>query len=90
MKTPKEKAEELVDKFQFCYVSPMYLLSARAHSKQCALITVLEIIDLLSQEVGSNISYDEDLQKFIEMFKNQFYELKNLMKLGSFFVSNFF
>ncbi len=27
------------------------------------------LIDLLSQEVGSNISYDEDLQKFIEMFK---------------------
>jgi hypothetical protein len=27
------------------------------------------LIDLLSQEIGSNISYDEDLQKFIEMFK---------------------
>ena len=42
--TPQEKAKQLVEKFMFSYVSPMYILSAKEHSKQCALIAVDQII----------------------------------------------
>jgi hypothetical protein len=56
--TPKEQAKELINKFQIQYVSPMYLLSAKAHSKQCALIAVDGIIDALSEYDNRNNTYE--------------------------------
>lgn len=56
--TPKEQAKELINKFQIQYVSPMYLLSAKAHSKQCALIAVDMIIDALSEYDNRNNTYE--------------------------------
>lgn len=42
---PKKKAKKLLEKYMFCHVSPMYLISAKEHSKQCALIAADELIE---------------------------------------------
>lgn len=46
MKTPKEKAKELIDKF-FDYVEAMTSNQQNENAKQCALICVDEIIEEL-------------------------------------------
>ena len=47
MSAAKLKAKELIERFEFLYVEPMYLLSARAHAKECALLAVSEIYSAL-------------------------------------------
>jgi hypothetical protein len=67
--TPKEKAQELVDKFlleitgvdKYSYnIDSMNLFSA----KQCALIAVDEILNALSYKASSNF---EELKYFVEV-----------------------
>lgn len=61
--TQAEKAKELVGKFQFIYVEPMYLSSAKKHSKECALIAVDEIILAIPEAVlASNSPYNHELR----------------------------
>ena len=74
--TPKEKAEELIDKFEH----ETYSLIQGQLSKQCALIAVDELIkyhddvmDVVRYELPSNIvaiipyKYWEDVKKEIEL-----------------------
>ena len=47
--TPKEKASELFNKFKLDPIKPMCIMHYE-HSKQCALIAVNEIIDVIEDE----------------------------------------
>ena len=65
---PKEKALELVDKFQF-------ILTEKQFGKQCALIAVDEIINSYIQEKNNRyivsekiISYWEEVKQEIEKY----------------------
>jgi len=52
--TPKEKAKELVDNFEF----PMeYIYLPKGISKQCALIAVDEVLNLLWHTHKNEIEY---------------------------------
>ena len=62
--TPKEKALELVDKFQF-------ILTEKQFGKQCALIAVDEIID---------IAYWEYMESMGEKEKEYWNEVKQEIK----------
>ena len=66
--TPKEKAEELVDKMYFSrrYDDTENYIPQRAydHAKECALIAVDEILNALSYKVSSNF---EEIQYYIEV-----------------------
>jgi hypothetical protein len=45
MKTPKEKAQELIEKYSVhCWINPIELMKEK--TKQCALIAVEEILGL--------------------------------------------
>jgi hypothetical protein len=65
--TPKEKAKELVDKFQF-------ILTEKQFGKQCALIAVDEILDELleivtvtsSKYIIKHINYYQEIKQEIE------------------------
>jgi len=62
--TPKEKAQELVDKFEehsTCSFNEKSELTTEYHSKQCALIAVDEILNVLPQQ-----EYLEDRGKYSE------------------------
>jgi hypothetical protein len=52
MKTPKEKARELVDTFTFTCRECDY----QDNAKQCALIAVNEILDAIKIELGVDLS----------------------------------
>jgi hypothetical protein len=60
--TPKEKAKELIDKFN------VVGLQQRAEAYQCAVIAVDEIIEWSSQWSGlhNEISYWQEVKKEIE------------------------
>jgi hypothetical protein len=65
--TPKEKANELVEK----YDSTLTYLESKAKAKQCALIAVNEVLDDdvydMSEELFENrISYWEKVKQEIE------------------------
>lgn len=69
--TTKEKAKELVDKYMFCHVSPVYLISAKEHSKQCALLAADEIIKALhyadtAYDLLNEINYWQEVKQEIE------------------------
>ena len=71
---PTEKAIELVDKFHFMHVSPIYLLSAKEHSKQCALIAVNEILEVTEPYLNR---HEPDYLKLpIEMTQGYWLEVK--------------
>ena len=58
--TPKEKAEELVDKFY-----PMFTNSVRdTLAKQCALIAVNEILNIGCIEVPYWLEVKQEIEKF--------------------------
>lgn len=44
--TPKEKAKELIDKYQFVYIQNY---TSMFEVKQCALIAVDEVLDAMSE-----------------------------------------
>lgn len=57
--TPKEKAEELVEKYLFMYrpsLHPPYLKANEA-AKQCALIAVDEIINVINRDMNYQNTY---------------------------------
>jgi hypothetical protein len=60
--TPKEKAEELVNKYKFTEI-PNY--TSMLEVKQCALIAVDEILDLFLEE-SRHTRYWEDVIKEIK------------------------
>ena len=60
--TPKEKAEELVDKMLFCYQGNIDKYTA----KQCALIAVDEILDNLEDHTGKDIKFYNEVKNEIE------------------------
>ena len=61
--TPKEKAEELILKFMRLQ-EPNYNWFHSKLAKQCALITVDEILNALSYKVSSNF---EEIQYYVEV-----------------------
>ena len=60
--TPKEKAEELVDKMLFCYQGNIDKYTA----KQCALISVDEVLDNLEDHTGKDIKFYNQVKQEIE------------------------
>jgi hypothetical protein len=60
--TPKEKAEELVDKMLFCYQGNIDKYTA----KQCALIAVDEVLDNLEDHTGKDIKFYNQVKQEIE------------------------
>lgn len=63
--TPKEKAKELLDKHQF-------VLTEKHFAKQCALITVDEIIEALSFHSWQNrneIEYYEEVKQELKKYE---------------------
>ena len=53
--TPKEKAQELVQKFNLKPISPIFIMSDE-HIKTCALIAIDEILEIM---YNSEISIQE-------------------------------
>jgi hypothetical protein len=75
--TPKEKAEELVNKFrkEFDWVESQYAIDLYRDTRQCALIAVDEILNGISEtwEVGS---YDfESTNDFWQSVKQEIEKL---------------
>jgi len=73
--TPKEKAEDLVDKYKYFvsgYIGSSFLTGTEypeqilSHAKQCALIAVEEIINL----------FDDSLQPYLMNLMNKKYWLE--------------
>jgi len=64
--TPKEKAEELIKKFTLNPVGPIYIMSDE-HTKQCALIAVDEVINVLDDE-NLYIQGETNIVGFINYF----------------------
>jgi hypothetical protein len=62
MKTPKEKAEELVEKYSFFTVDLVV-------AKQCALIAVDETIEF-SQKLGSELFQHVGTESYLSRCKN--------------------
>ena len=62
--TPQEKAEELVDKFQF-------ILTEKQFGKQCALIAVDEILNTIEYSSQadelSKVNYWQEVKREIQM-----------------------
>ena len=64
----------MVKEFQFQYVSPMYLISAKAYAKQCALICVDEIDNAIDfdwmeiQNLDSQHRYWQKVREEIETY----------------------
>jgi len=69
--TPKEKAEELVDKFRFVSYGK-YSIPTKNKAKQCALIAVAEIISSnphsnpLNTNVESTMEYWQKVKQEIQ------------------------
>ena len=55
--TPKEKAVELYQKYELLGRDFTRGVSIKEHSKQCALIAVEEIIEVLSKDVNPLVNY---------------------------------
>lgn len=69
--TPKEKAIELYQKYELLGIDFTRGVSMKEYSKQCALIAVDEVIDILSvlpygMEYLSHIDYWEGVKQEIE------------------------
>ena len=62
--TLKEKAYELINKFK-CY-SDVNHNGNFDNAKQCALIAVIEIIDLLSKDINPLVNYWHEVKKEME------------------------
>jgi len=63
--TPKEKAKELIDKYQFVYIQNY---TSMFEVKQCALIAVDEVIEALHEHHWQNkliINYWEEVKNEI-------------------------
>jgi hypothetical protein len=57
--TPKEKAEQLVHRM-------MYRIQWQMEAKDCSLIAVDEIIDLLSKDINPLVNYWFEVKKEIQ------------------------
>jgi len=70
--TPKEKAKELVSKFNFEHTGQTYILHQTVdESKRCALIAVDEIFELHKKITVSHlVSTYKSIQDFNENFTN--------------------
>jgi len=55
--TPKEKAKELIDKYQFVYIQN---LTSMFEVKECALIAVNEILDIAYWEYMESMGEKEE------------------------------
>jgi hypothetical protein len=63
--TPKEKAEEMIDKYQFVYIQNY---TSMFEVKQCALIAVDEILDIVKHiDVDSEDYWQEVKQEIINL-----------------------
>jgi diphthamide biosynthesis methyltransferase len=63
--TPKEKAKELVDKYEFVYIQNY---TSMFEVKECALIAVDEIIDLVKHiDVDSEDYWEQVKQEIINL-----------------------
>ena len=73
--TPKEKAEELVDKFYYIPNSQGIFMMQDYQAKECALIAVDEILDELleivtvtsSKYIIKHINYYQEIKQEIEL-----------------------
>jgi hypothetical protein len=68
--TPKEKAQELVEKInnELNWIEIDYQIDLYRDVKQCALIAVDEILDTIKWCIGdSQVEYWEDVKKEIEL-----------------------
>jgi hypothetical protein len=76
--TPKEKAKELVSKFNFEHTGQSYILHQTVdESKRCALIAVDEMI-LVLPFTNTNSTLNEyaiHLQKYLEQVKHEIEKL---------------
>jgi hypothetical protein len=73
--TPKEKAKELVSKFNFEHTGQTYILHQTVdESKRCALIAVDEIIKALEIDAGNWIKWNET-KKYLNKVKQEIQEL---------------
>jgi hypothetical protein len=68
--TPREKAEELYKKMLFCYQGHIDEYTA----KQCALIAVDEILELLNHDLG----HDQTARALEEQFQEVKQEIEQL------------
>jgi predicted RNase H-like HicB family nuclease len=59
--TPKEKAKELVDKYYYLFSIELENTIDYREAKQCALIAVDEILELL---INSNLDYSNTIKYF--------------------------
>lgn len=66
--TPKEKAKELIDKYQFVYIQNY---TSMFEVKQCALIAVDEIFEALDEHHWQN-------RNVTEYYKEVKHEINNL------------
>ena len=68
--TPKKKAEELISKYitnqNFWYLKNLVDGLRILQAKQCALIAVDEIIDLLSHDINPLVNYWFEVKQEIE------------------------
>ena len=70
--TPREKAEELVYKFKKYAYYPktdddeLFVNQLNKNAKECALIAVDEIIDLLSHDINPLVNYWFEVKSEIE------------------------
>jgi diphthamide biosynthesis methyltransferase len=63
--SPQEKAKELIDKYEFVYIQ---YYTSMFEVKQCALIAVDEIIDLVKHiDVDSEDYWEEVKQEIINL-----------------------
>lgn len=60
--TPKEKAKELLEK----YDETLTYLESKSKAKQCAIIAVDEILDVIEDPTGKEIKYYLEVRKEIE------------------------
>ena len=67
--TPKEKAKELVEKMSYNDFDEDHNCSHYV-AKNCALIAVYEIIDLLSEDINPLVNYWHEVQQ--EIFDYEF------------------
>jgi hypothetical protein len=69
--TPKEKAEELVNKFrkEFDWVESQYAIDLYRDTRQCALIAVDEILDAIRVELYVDSTSSEVLSFVVRRIK---------------------
>jgi len=69
--TPKEKAKELVNKYLRTYPiydNPTVVISyTNNEAKQCALIAVDEILEILSEDINPLVNYWFEVKQEIEL-----------------------